>query len=56
MRENVTETETCIRCGDIMTFGQEYYDTPSGIYCEDCFDFIVRRYWKRYVGDVIDRI
>jgi len=44
----------CTRCGDIFQEGDDYYDTPFGDYCPDCFDAIVRD-WKRYVGDTIER-
>lgn len=44
----------CERCGDTLHDGDDYYDTPFGDYCPDCFDVIVRD-WKRYVGDTIER-
>lgn len=47
--------EYCDRCGDVLYPGDDYYDTNEGIYCPDCFDYIVNHIWKRYVGDVIER-
>lgn len=55
-KENVMErNEYCDRCGDVLYPGDDYYDTSEGIYCPDCFDYIVNHIWKRYVGDVIER-
>lgn len=48
--------QSCDRCGDVLLPGEVYFDTPTGCYCEDCFEFIVRRLWRHEVGDVVDRV
>jgi hypothetical protein len=49
------EREICSKCGDVMFPGDDFYDTPGGTYCPDCFDSIVNNIWKRCVGDTIER-
>lgn len=44
----------CEHCGDTLHDGDDYYDTPIGKFCPDCFDDLVLD-WKRYVGDVFER-
>lgn len=44
----------CERCGDTLHDRDDYYDTPIGKFCPDCFDDLVLD-WKRYVGDVFER-
>lgn len=46
----------CDRCGDVLLPGDEYYETPDGVFCEDCLDWQIRHEWRRQIGDTVERI
>ena len=50
------EYEVCRHCGEAVQEGESYYDTPDGIYCEECYEFWLSEQYKRTFGDVIDLI
>lgn len=50
------EIVVCRRCQDVLVRGDDYYDTPLGAYCPDCYEALVDRLWKKTVGDTVDRI
>ena len=50
------EMVVCLRCQDVLVQGDDYYATPIGTFCPDCFDALVDRVWRKTVGDTVDRI
>jgi hypothetical protein len=54
MPESYDDPIICEHCSDTLHEGDDYYGTPLGDYCPDCW-YALTRSWRCRVGDTIER-